>query len=105
MWMFAPGVGACVRSRVNVEGIMTDAAGFDPMTATSSADERVRLLGQIAEALKIPVSTFQGRGTANAGPRGPAASECAALLAAFSRIEDPDQRRECLAIVERFGER
>ncbi|MCJ2022266.1 MULTISPECIES: hypothetical protein [unclassified Methylobacterium] len=84
---------------------MTDAAGFDPMTATSSADERVRLLGQIAEALKIPVSTFQGRGTANAGPRGPAASECAALLAAFSRIEDPDQRRECLAIVERFSER
>jgi hypothetical protein len=103
MWMAAPGVGACVRSRVGVERIMTDAGVFDPGTDTSSADERVRLLGQIAEALQIPVSTFHGRGDAKAMPRGPAASECAALLAAFARIDDPDRRKECLALVERFG--
>lgn len=73
------------------------------MGATSSADERVRLLGQIADALKIPVSTFRCREAENAPHRGPAASECAALLAAFARIEDPDRRRECLALVESFS--
>ncbi len=84
---------------------MTDAGGFDPKSGTSSADERVRLLGQIAEALKIPVSTFHGRGGTNALCNGPSATECAALLAAFARIDDPDRRKECLAIVERFGKR
>ncbi|WP_342105811.1 hypothetical protein [Methylobacterium sp. SI9] len=103
--MFAPDVGTCVRLRVGVEGIMTDAGGFDPKSGTSSADERVRLLGQIAEALKIPVSTFHGRGGTNALCNGPSATECAALLAAFARIDDPDRRKECLAIVERFGKR
>lgn len=73
------------------------------MGATSSVDERARLLGKIADALKIPVSTFRGREAENATRRGPAASECAALLAAFARIEDPDRRRECLAWVETFS--
>lgn len=82
---------------------MTDVGGIDPGSDTASADERVRLLGQIAEALKIPVSTFHARGGTPAIPHGPAASECAALLAAFARIEDPSRRRECLALVERFG--
>lgn len=83
---------------------MTDAGGADPGSAMSPADERARLLGQIAEALKIPVATFHGRGSANAVPRGPAAAECAALLAAFAQIDDPDRRRECLALVERFAQ-
>jgi len=104
MWMFAPGVGGCVRMRGGIQGIMTDAEGFDPGSATSSAAERTRLLTQIAEALKIPVSTFRSGGGMKAAPCGPTASECAALLAAFARIDDPDRRRECLALVERFGE-
>ncbi|MCJ2070751.1 hypothetical protein MKK75_18470 [Methylobacterium sp. J-030] len=101
--MFAPGDGRGVPSRIGVEGIMTDAGGLHPRSAASPADERARLLEQIAEALKIPVSTFHGRAGAHAPPRGPAASECTALLAAFARIDDPDRRRECLAIVERFS--
>lgn len=75
------------------------------MGATSSAEERARLLAQIAGALKIPVSTFRSRGNARATPCGPTASECAALLAAFARIDDPARRRECLALVENFAER
>ncbi|SDM42468.1 hypothetical protein SAMN05216360_10254 [Methylobacterium phyllostachyos] len=74
------------------------------MGATSSAEERARLLTQIAEALKIPVSTFRSRGSVKAASGGPTAPECAALLAAFARIDDPERRRECLALVERFGE-
>lgn len=75
------------------------------MGAISSADERARLLGQIAETLKIPVSTFRSRESVNAAPCGPTASECAALLAAFARIDDPDRRRECLTLVEKFCDR
>ncbi|MCJ2088189.1 hypothetical protein MKK88_19700 [Methylobacterium sp. E-005] len=84
---------------------MTDAGAVDFKGANSPADERARLLGQIADALSIPVSTFHGRDGAGATPGGPAASECAALLAAFARIEDPAHRKECLAIVERFAKR
>jgi hypothetical protein len=35
--------------------------------------------------------------------RGPSAGECVALLTAFSRIEDADLRKECVALVERYS--
>ncbi|MCJ2133492.1 hypothetical protein MKK69_05330 [Methylobacterium sp. J-026] len=103
--MVAPGVGASARSRVGVEAIMTEAGGCDQMGAASSTDERARLLAQIAEALQIPVSTFRLRNAGDALRNGPAATECAALLAAFSRIDDPDRRAKCLLMVEGFSER
>jgi len=98
--------GARFRARpmVGVEGLMTDAGGFDPKDSASRADERERLLGQIADALNIPVTTFRGKGSLVALGRGPNASECAALLAAFARIGDPDVRKECLALVERYSD-
>ncbi|MHB2206939.1 hypothetical protein [Methylobacterium sp. CM6257] len=93
---------ACSRVWLRVEGIMTDAGGLDVTDAGSRVEERERLLGQIAEALAVPVSTFR-RGRSAAQVCGPTASECAALLAAFSRIDDPNVRKECLAMVERYG--
>lgn len=92
------------RLRIGVEGIMTDAGGFDPKDAASRADERERLLGQIAGALNIPIETFRGKGPSVALRRGPNALECAALLAAFARIEDPELRKACLAMVERYSD-
>ena len=80
---------------------MTDAGGRDPNTA---ADERERLLGQIADALNVPVVAFRSRVSWADGVVGPSASECAALLAAFTRIADPERRRACLALVERYSE-
>ncbi|MGH1572723.1 hypothetical protein ACRAWG_21185 [Methylobacterium sp. P31] len=91
-----------MRVRLRVEGIMTDAGGFDLNDAASRAEERERLLGQIAEALAVPVSTFRRRHSPARGS-GPTASECAALLAAFARIDDPNIRKECLVMVERYG--
>lgn len=81
---------------------MTDAGGFDLDGAAKSAHERDVLLRQIADALNIPVSIFRRPPGASA-PRGPSAAECTALLNAFSRIEDPELRKECLALAERFG--
>lgn len=84
---------------------MTDAAGSGPTdaSATSARDsERQRLLRQIADALAVPVSTF-GRRRDAAPSRGPTAMECAALLTAFSRIEDPALRKACLTMVERYA--
>jgi hypothetical protein len=83
---------------------MTDAGGLDRDAAVKSAHERDLLLRQIADALNIPVSTFHRRSSAALGRCGPSAAECAALLAAFSRIEDPCLRMECLALVQRYGD-
>ncbi|MEE7504271.1 hypothetical protein ACLBXO_19645 [Methylobacterium sp. C33D] len=81
---------------------MTDAGGFDLDGRAKSAHERDVLLRQIADALSIPVSIFR-RPTGTSAARGPSAAECAALLTAFSRIDDPDLRRECLALAERYS--
>lgn len=83
---------------------MTDAGAFDLDGTAKSAHEREVLLRQIAHALNVPVSIFRGPpGSPAAG--GPSAAECAALLTAFSRIADPDLRKECLALAERLGRR
>lgn len=78
---------------------MTDAGGFHPIITSTRRDEREQLLGQIAETLNLPVSVFRHRRPA---PEidGPTATECATMLAAFSRIRDPDARRKCLAMIE-----
>ncbi|MEE7447277.1 hypothetical protein MRF4_05330 [Methylobacterium radiotolerans] len=81
---------------------MTDAGGFDLDGTAKSAHEREMLLRQIADALNIPVTTFRRR-TGSSVARGPSAAECAALLTAFSRIDDPDLRKECLALAERYS--
>ncbi|AIQ88638.1 MAG: hypothetical protein CL858_13825 [Cupriavidus sp.] len=81
---------------------MTDAGGFDLDGAAQSARERDKLLRDIARMLNVPESTFR-RPPASGGTRGPSAAECAALLTAFSRIEDPDLRKECVALAERYG--
>ena len=81
---------------------MPDVGGSD-LDATA-ADERERLLRQIAGALNIPVTAFRHRMAWVPGSSGPNASECAALLAAFARIDDRERRRACLAMVERFGD-
>ncbi len=81
---------------------MIDAEGSHPNTA--AADERERLLKQIADALNIPVAAFGRRVSRASDASGPDASECAALLSAFSRIADPARRSACLAMVERCGE-
>lgn len=81
---------------------MTDAGGLDLDGTAKSAHERDVLLRQIADALNIPVSIFR-RPPGSSATRGPSAAECAALLTAFSRIEDPDLRKECLALAERYS--
>jgi hypothetical protein len=80
---------------------MIDAEG--PDLDTAAADERERLLNQIANALNIPVAAFGRRAAWAPEVGGPDASECAALLAAFSRITDPARRSACLAMVKRYS--
>jgi hypothetical protein len=97
------GARSRARLRVGVEGIMTDAGGFIPDDASARAVERQDLLRQIADAVNLPVSSFRHRSASRRSPHAPTASECAALLAAFARIEDPERRKACLAMVERYG--
>ena len=82
---------------------MTDAGGFPPMQDSASS-ERARLLRQIATALDIPVSTFTRPPSACPGEE-PSSSECAAMLAAFSRIRDPKLRDFSLRMLESFARR
>jgi len=79
---------------------MTDAGGFVALDAAPRLGEQERLLRQLADMLNLPVSVFRRR-CADPTIEGPTAAECAAILAAFSRIRDPDARRQCLAMVER----
>jgi hypothetical protein len=82
-----------------LEGIMIDTGGSEPADTDSRVTEPAQLLGQIAEALDLPVSTFR-RPRATASSEGPTASECSKILASFVRIRDPDVRRQCLAMIE-----
>ncbi|MCJ2055439.1 hypothetical protein MKL09_02605 [Methylobacterium sp. J-048] len=82
---------------------MTDAGGFVALDAASRLSEQEQLLRQLAEMLHLPVSVFRRR-RPDPTADGPTAGECAAILAAFSRIRDPDARRRCLAMVERCAD-
>lgn len=82
---------------------MTDAGGF-PATQDTAASERVRLLRQIATALDIPLSAFTRAPSAEPGQE-PSSSECAAMIAAFTRIRDPKMRDFCLRMLESFAKR
>ena len=79
---------------------MTDAGGFDPHDTASRLDERERLLRQIAQTLDLPLAVFRRRRRSSPMAEGPTAAECATMLAAFSRIRDPDLRLQCLAMLE-----
>ncbi|MCJ2011098.1 hypothetical protein [Methylobacterium sp. J-076] len=83
---------------------MTDAGGFLPGQDTSGAAERTRLLRQIATALDLPVSAFT-RAPPAPEVEGPSSAECAAMLAAFSKIRDPQMRAFCVQVLETFAER
>lgn len=79
---------------------MRDAVDFASTEAAPGFHEEERLIRQIAGMLDLPVTVF-GRGYSGSSPdKGPTASECAAIVAAFARIRDPDARRACLAMVD-----
>ncbi|AYO82751.1 hypothetical protein EBB05_11085 [Methylobacterium brachiatum] len=79
---------------------MSDAVRFGSADAAPRFDEEERLLGRIAGMLNLPVAVFRRGHAASSPDKGPTASECAMMLAAFTRIRDPDARRDCLAMVE-----
>lgn len=83
---------------------MTDAGGFLPSDDVTGSRERARLLCQIAEALNLPLAAFSPALAPTPSAAGPSTAECAAILAAFSRIRDPDTRRHCLQMLERCAE-
>ena len=83
---------------------MTDAGGFLPTPDDPDAGERGRMLRQIADALNLPVSAFSQGLAPVPSAKGPSAAECAAMLAAFSRIRDPQMRRHCLEMLEHCAE-
>lgn len=65
-------------------------------------DDEADVLRQIARALDVSVSVFQGRDTGLAnGPAGRTAEATAELLDAFAQIADPLVHRECIAFVQR----
>lgn len=82
---------------------MTDAGGVPP-TQDQTTSERARLLRQIAAVLDIPVTTFT-RAPSSCPGEEPPSTECAAMLAAFSRIRDPQVRAFCLRMLESFARR
>lgn len=82
---------------------MTDAGGFPPPNGLSGAAERERLLRQIATALDLPVAAFAGSGSGSSQQDAPSSAECSAVLAAFSRISDPQARTFCLTMLETFA--
>lgn len=79
---------------------MTDAGGFLPDHDATGSGERARLLRQIADALNLPLSAFSRRLDPAPDDAGPSTAECAAVLAAFSRIRDPRLRSRCLSLLE-----
>lgn len=83
---------------------MTDAGGFKSAETCPRLTEQERLLRQIADLLNLPVAHFRRERAALSTADGPTATECEALLAAFSRIRDPEQRRQCLAMIERCAD-
>ena len=82
-----------------------NAGGFLPEPQTTGSGERARLLRQIADALNLPLSAFSRRLDPVPDDAGPSTAECAALLAAFSRIRDPLTRRRCLDFLESCTDR
>ena len=80
---------------------MTDAGAFLPTPDDPDTGEPGRLLREIADALNLPVSAFSRRLAPVPATAEPSTAECAAVLEAFSRIQDPQARRHCLAMLER----
>ncbi len=83
---------------------MTDAGDSLPRDDGTGSGERSSILRQIAEALNLPRSAFSPRLDPRPCAEGPSATECEAVLAAFSRIRDPDMRRHCLRLLERCAD-
>lgn len=83
---------------------MTDAGGFLPRDGATGSGERARLLRRIADSLNLPLSAFSPSLAPSLSAEGPSTAECAAILAAFSRIRDPDARRHCLRMLEQCAD-
>lgn len=82
---------------------MTDAGVF-PITTDRAANERARLLRQIADVLNLPITAFTRPPVAD-GCEDATSDECVAVINAFSRIQDPKMREFCLKMLESFAER
>lgn len=82
-------------------GTMTDTGGL-PSHRDRTATERARLLRQIAAALDVPVTAFI-RAPSDCPGEEPSSAECAAMLAAFTRIRDPKLREFALRMLESFA--
>lgn len=83
---------------------MADAGSFSLDADGVNSPDRARLLRQIAAALDLPVEALAAR-LAPCNSTGPSAQECAAVLDAFARIEDPQLRAFCIQVLEGFTRR
>ena len=88
------------------------AFGFAPVDPAASSDRarKLRLLRRVADALQVSEASLYGI----VDPPSPIEAtdpgcdidgQCAALLLAFRRIADPEERRRLLALVEAIAER
>ncbi|MEA1832898.1 hypothetical protein U8607_12485 [Methylobacterium durans] len=82
---------------------MTEVGASSLLRAVPTVSERARILLRIAETLEVPLADLS-RTEGAMGSAEASEAECAALLAAFRRIPDPDLRRRCLSLVSAFGE-
>lgn len=74
----------------------------------SSGETRNRLLGRIAGALQVPQAMLYDPHSPTPSEGGDAGGtdldgECLALLQAFRRIRDPEERRRLLMLVQEAG--
>ncbi|KAB1071756.1 hypothetical protein [Methylobacterium planeticum] len=82
---------------------MADAGNALPTEAVPPQADRLHLLHRIAEALDMPLADLYGHAL-RAGHTPPTEVECAAVLAAFLRIGDPNARRRCLSLLQALAE-
>jgi hypothetical protein len=83
---------------------MTDTGRLFADQSGTHPTERQHVLSRIAAALELPVAAFSERAPSGE-PGPPSSTECAALLAAFSRIEDAGQRAAILKLMETLARR
>ncbi|MGU3665574.1 hypothetical protein ACLBX9_15445 [Methylobacterium sp. A49B] len=90
------------------------AADFVAATGTAASERarRVRLLRRVADALQVPESSLYDTVRGPLPPEdGSSATDedrerqCAALLRAYRRIQDPAERRRLLELVQATAER
>lgn len=88
------------------------AFGFAPVDPAAASDRarKLRLLRRVADALQVSEASLYGTVDSTSPivatePGTDLDGQCAALLLAFRRIGDPEERRRLLALVEAIAER